>query len=226
MEGAILLSRAIIDSEVFASEKLLKIWIWLLVRAAHKDHSFPIRIGQGQSIVKVKRGELIFGRLSAENELFIDGSTIYKGIKKLEALGNITIESNSHYSIITICNYDYYQNFKTYKVAAKEQPSSSQVAAGEQPSNTYKQVNNENYIPPDGWQDHEEVKEYIQKHFPKLLQMKKPLTHTEHLKLIAKHGKEEVKAIYYEMENWRGLLSKNDNAYYTANNWLNRRGKR
>jgi hypothetical protein len=146
MEGAILLSRALIDSEVFASEKLLKIWIWLLVKANFKERNIPIKIGAGQSVVTIKRGQLLFGRLSAENELFIDGSTIYKCIKKLEAIGNISIESNSHYSVITICNYDYYQDFNTYAVTAKEQPRNNQVTAEEQPSNTPNKENNDKKV--------------------------------------------------------------------------------
>jgi hypothetical protein len=145
MEGAILISRALIDSEVFASEKLLKIWIWLLIKANFKERQVPIKIGAGQSVVTIKRGQLLFGRLSAENELFIDGSTIYKCIKKLEKLNNIEIKSNSHYSIITICNYDHYQDFKSYRVASNEQASNSQVTATEQPSNTPNNDNNEDY---------------------------------------------------------------------------------
>lgn len=136
MDGAILISRALIDSEVFASEKLLKIWIWLLIKANFKERQVPIKIGAGQSVVTIKRGQLLFGRLSAENELFIDGSTIYKCIKRLEKLKNIEINSNSHYSIITICNYDKYQNFNTYKVTGNEQASNSQVTADEQASNS------------------------------------------------------------------------------------------
>jgi hypothetical protein len=144
MEGAILLSRALIDSEVFASEKLLKIWIWLLIKANFKERQVPIKIGAGQSVVTIKRGQLLFGRLSAENELFIDGSTIYKCIKRLEKLKNIEINSNSHYSVITICNYEHYQDLNNYKVAAKEQPSNKQVTGKEQPSNTPNKDNNAN----------------------------------------------------------------------------------
>ena len=59
-------------------------------------------------------------------------------------MGNISIQSSNHYSIITICNYDTYQDGNNYKVAADEQPSSSQVAADEQPSSTTKKENKEN----------------------------------------------------------------------------------
>jgi hypothetical protein len=134
--GFILISRNIIDSDVFASQKLLKIWIWCLCRANYKDRTIPLNIGRGETIVKIKRGSFLFGRHKAEEELFIDGSTIYKSMKKLEELKMIKINSNNQYSVVTICNYDNYQQAKNYKVTGKEQPSNNQVTGKEQPSNT------------------------------------------------------------------------------------------
>ena len=104
--GYIKLHRQILDSEVFASQKMLKIWVWCLCKANHKTNFVPIKKGRGKMTVKLKRGEFLFGRFKAEEELFIDGSTIYKIMKKLEQLGNILIKSNNHYSIVTICNYN------------------------------------------------------------------------------------------------------------------------
>ncbi len=142
--GYILLSRSVLDSDVFASQKLLKIWIWCLCKANFKDRAIPLKIGKGDTIVKVKRGSFIFGRHKAEDELFIDGSTIYKSIKKLENMNMINIKSNNQYSVITICKYDTYQNSKEYKVTTKEQPSNSEVTTKEQPSNTTNTLPNVN----------------------------------------------------------------------------------
>ena len=99
--GFILLSRGILDSDVFASQKLLKIWIWCLCKANFKDKSVPLKIGKGETILRVKRGSFIFGRNKAEEELFIDGSTIYKSMQKLKQMEMIEIESNNQYSIVT-----------------------------------------------------------------------------------------------------------------------------
>ena len=146
-KGFILLSRNIIESEVFASQKLLKIWVWCLCKSNFKDRSVPLKIGRGETIVKVSRGSFIFGRHKAEEELFIDGSTIYKAIKQLEKLEMISIVSNNQYSIVTVNKYNEYQNSESYKVATKEQPSNNQVTAEEQPrntTNTLKQDNKDN----------------------------------------------------------------------------------
>lgn len=148
--GFILLSRSILDSDVFASQKLLKIWIWCLCKANYKDKSIPLKVGKGERIIKVKRGSFLFGRFKAEEQLYIDGSTIYKLMQKLKDLEMITIESNNQYSVVSICNYDIYQNADNYKVTSKEQPSNNEVTTEGQPSNTTKNINNE-----------KELKEYI-----------------------------------------------------------------
>ena len=142
--GYILLSRSVLDSDVFASQKLLKIWVWCLCKSNFKDRFVPLKIGKGETVVTVKRGSFIFGRHKAEDELFIDGSTIYKSIKKLEQMEMIKIESNNQYSIVTVCKYDTYQQANSYKVTTKEQPSNSEVTAKSQPSNTTKTLPNVN----------------------------------------------------------------------------------
>lgn len=139
--GFILLSRSILESDVFASQKLLKIWIWCLCKANFKDKTVPLKVGKGERLVKVKRGSFIFGRYKAEEQLFIDGSTIYKLMQKLKDLEMIEIKSNNQYSIITICNYDYYQSVDNYQVTTKEQPSNNKVTTKEQPKNTTKNDN-------------------------------------------------------------------------------------
>ena len=140
----ILLARSIIESDVFASQKLLKIWIWCLCKASHTDRPVPLKVGKGETTVKLKRGQFIFGRHKAEYELCIDGSTIYKAMQNLQKMGNISIKSNNQYSIITIANYDTYQDPHKYKVTTKEQPKNNQVTGKGQPSNTDKNVNKVN----------------------------------------------------------------------------------
>lgn len=136
MEGSILLHRKLLDSEVFASEKRLKVWLWLLLRAAYKERHIPIIIGKGESIITIQRSQLLFGRYKAEETLNIDGSTIYKILQWMQKEEMINIESNSHYTIITINNYDTFQTFGLNEVTANEQPCNNQVTAIKQPSNS------------------------------------------------------------------------------------------
>ncbi len=135
--GFISLHRRIVDSAVFASEKRLKVWIWLLLKASYTERFIPISVGRGQQVVKINRGQLIFGRFAAEEALNISGSTIYKILQWLETNEMITTESNSHYSLITINNYNAYQSPSLEKVTADDQPDDSQLMTNEQLSNTY-----------------------------------------------------------------------------------------
>jgi hypothetical protein len=142
MEGYLKLYRQIIDSEIFASPNGLKIWIWCLCKASYKEKYMPIQIGRGEGSVKIEVGSFLFGRFKAEQELDLSGSMIYRWMKRFEDLGMINIVSNSHYSIITICNWETYQDTKT----ESEQPLNSRWTADEQPLNTNKKDNKDKNI--------------------------------------------------------------------------------
>jgi hypothetical protein len=169
MEGYIKLHRQILDSGVFASAYGLKVWIWCLCKAGYKDRFVPVKTGIGETIVKLNVGSFIFGRYKAEDEIGIDGSTIYKWIKKLELMEMITISSNTHYSIITICNWDTYQTNENNE----EQPKNNQVTTKEQPSNTNKKVkkvkNSKEYIIDDWKTSFSIYKEELTKAYKKLI---------------------------------------------------------
>lgn len=104
------LHRDLIESYCFANPNHLKVWIWLLLKANFKKTYIPFTIGRGITTIELDRGQLIFGRFTAEEELGMDGSMIYRILKKLEELEQIIIEPNNKYSIISICKYDSYQN--------------------------------------------------------------------------------------------------------------------
>lgn len=140
--GWIKLHRKLLDSQVFANEGLLKVWIYCLCRANHDVSYVPITTGKGTTEVKVDKGQFIFGRKSSAKDLGMNQSTLYKRLKKLEKLGNCNTQSNSHYTLVTICNWETYQDSKKPLEQGKEQLSNNQVTTREQPSNTDKNDNN------------------------------------------------------------------------------------
>jgi hypothetical protein len=149
--GFIIISREIIEHKIFLSEKMLKIFIWCIAKASYKSSFVKLKTGRGDTEIEVKRGQFIFGRQKAEQELSICGSTIYKIMKKLQSFGTIEQNSNSHFTLVTVCNYDTYQDLKTYKyqasnkqVTSKEQASNKQVTSKEQASNTYNTFKQDN----------------------------------------------------------------------------------
>jgi hypothetical protein len=141
-EGCILLSRSIIESNVFQNEKWLKVWVWCLLKANHKKQMVPITTGKGQTVVEIDRGQFIFGRHKAAESLKMNPSTVRNVMDKLEKLQNIAMQKDSHYTIVTICNYEGYQNLENYKGQAKGQPKDRQRTGKGQPKDTNKNVKN------------------------------------------------------------------------------------
>jgi DNA-binding Lrp family transcriptional regulator len=107
--GYIRLWRKLLESILFLNEGLLKILIWCLLRANHKETFVQVKTGRGISEVKLMPGTFLFGRESAAKELHMSPSTVWKRILKLKKLDFLNIESNSHYSIIYIINWSIYQ---------------------------------------------------------------------------------------------------------------------
>ena len=107
------LHRGILDTQAFCHPITFKIWCWLLLKANFKDSFMLLKTGKGYTEIKVKRGQVIFCRFKAEEELSIDGSTIYKHLEKLKEWNNIEIKTTNQCSIITIINYNNYQDKKT-----------------------------------------------------------------------------------------------------------------
>lgn len=132
MSDWIKIHRGVLDSFCFANSDHFKIWIWMLLKANYKKSFIPLNYGRGTTTIEVDRGQFIFGRNRAQEELKINGSAIYRIMQKFEDLKQISIESNSHYSLITICNYNSYQNIKD----KDEQPVNSQRTTGEQLANS------------------------------------------------------------------------------------------
>lgn len=140
--GWVKLHRKLLESRVFANEGLLRVWIYCLCRANHEVNYVPIKTGKGETEVQVNPGDFIFGRNSVASDLRMNPSTLYKRMKKLESMDNINIQSNSHYSVVSICNWETYQNPEYTEEQPKEQASNNQVTGREQAGNTDNNVNN------------------------------------------------------------------------------------
>lgn len=108
--GWICLHRQLIESRAFQNEGLLKVWIWCLLKANHERAWVTIKSGKTIQEVEVLPGQFVFGRNSASKELKIPGSTIRNRMAKLKKMQNLDIKADSNYSIITIINWESYQD--------------------------------------------------------------------------------------------------------------------
>lgn len=109
-DGYVKLYRRLIESRIFCQPIDLKIWIWLLLKASYKTQYTSFKIGKGEVTVKVKRGQLIYGRKRVADELQIPSSTIERHLRHMVTDEAIIFEAHKNYSIITICNFDVFND--------------------------------------------------------------------------------------------------------------------
>ena len=124
------LFRKILKSPIWKNEKALKIWLWCLLKATHIEREQLV----GQKIVHLEKGQFVFGRNTASDELDMKESTVYKYIKLLEKLQMISIKSNNKFSIVSIEKWEDYQ--------IEELKNNNKRTTKEQQSNTNKNVKN------------------------------------------------------------------------------------
>ena len=134
MAGWIKLHRKLKDSLVFDNPDLLKVWIWCLLKATHDDYIQMI----GLQEVELKKGQFIFGRKVAANELKMSESKTYRLIKKLENMQNLNIKANNKFSVITIENWEIYQSDNNNNEQQSEQQMNNKRTTNEQQMNTNK----------------------------------------------------------------------------------------
>jgi hypothetical protein len=135
--------RKIVDSQAFQNSDLLKVWIWCLARANHTPGWETVTTGRGTTEVYLKPGQFIFGRKSAAKQLRMKPGSVYDRIRKLERMENIRTQPNTHFTIITICNWKTYATAGNDVQQETQQATNTQPATNPQPTNTEKNVKNE-----------------------------------------------------------------------------------
>lgn len=160
-KGWLKLHRSIITSSVFANSKLLKLWIWILCKA----FTVPAKVTIGLQNVDVEKGQFVFGRFAAANELQMTNSTVYRYLKLLEKERMVVVKSNNKFSIVSVVNWCDYQDRKE----KEEQQKNNKRTTNEQQMNTnkeyreYKELKNKDnkdnkeFVPP----TIEEINSYI-----------------------------------------------------------------
>ena len=140
MEGTFIkLDRKILKWEWFDDPYMFKTFVYLLLKANHKNNKW-----QG---IEIKKGQLITSRLKLATALRFSEMKIRTCLNKLKSTNEITIQTTSHYSVITICKYALYQEFTStinqQIDQQSNQPSTSHQPAINQPSTTNNNDNND-----------------------------------------------------------------------------------
>ena len=113
MEGWIKLSMTIFEWEWFYDDIMLRGWIYLLLKANHKDGSW-----HG---LEVKRGQLVTSLSTMARDMRISMQQARRILSTLKQTYEIACEATSHFTLISICKYEFYQSEGKQKQQANQQ---------------------------------------------------------------------------------------------------------
>lgn len=131
--------RKSVGSLPWSSGDLFKLWHLCLYKASFDDRDITFN---GMT-VSLNRGQFVTGRTAMRDKMNegvkpaqqVNSSFVWRGLKKFEKAGMLNISSNPKYSVITIVNWDKYQE--------SEQLPNSYRTATEQQTDTNKNYKND-----------------------------------------------------------------------------------
>lgn len=140
--GYIKIWRKMQDSGLQDNLELFGFFTNLVLMANHKEKKFLLN----GNFITVPRGSLITGRNSLAKQFKVSPSKVWRMFDILKRGQIVDIKPNSKYSVVSICNYDKYQDLN-YKIKQHTgQVANSKRTASEQQVNTNNNVNNVNNV--------------------------------------------------------------------------------
>ena len=104
--GFVCLWRKSLDCSAFKNANIWYFWSYCLMKASHKKYIALI----GFKEIEINPGQFIFGRRKASTELSLSEQEIRTCVRFLEKIGNLTQTSTQRFSLISIVNWDTYQD--------------------------------------------------------------------------------------------------------------------
>jgi len=141
-DGWIKLHRKILDNPISEKPTWAWLWIYLLLRANHQDKEF---IFNGEKTI-CRRGQILTGRTDISKSTRIPPTTVERILNYLESEHQIGQEKTSKNRLITIRNYNQYQQTDS---KADSKKKDKRTTSGQQ-ADTNKNIKNDKevYIEP------------------------------------------------------------------------------
>lgn len=154
-EGFVLLHRKLLEWEWYDDANTMRLFIHCLLRANHKNNKWQGKI--------IKKGSFVtsYEKLSIETGLSIQ--QIRTSIEKLKSTGELTYQSTSQYSIITVNNWDKFQqdNKQNNKqITNNQQTNNKQITTNNNDNNDNNSIINNSIIAKFKKPTLEEIKNY------------------------------------------------------------------
>jgi DNA replication protein DnaD len=145
LEGYIKLHRKIRESALWLELTRFdkrSAWVDMLLRVNHKDRSVVI----GNKIFHIEKGQFITSQLHLAEAWHWNKETVKVFLDLLVSLNQIRYKASNKFTIITIRNWDIYQNSVLPKPATKPTPKQHQNGINSSTNNNEKNENNEKNI--------------------------------------------------------------------------------
>ncbi|PVH26264.1 hypothetical protein [Sphingobacterium corticibacter] len=133
-QGWIKLHRSLLEWEWYDDINTKVLFLHLLLKANHKEKSYKGML--------VKRGEIVTGRIVLASELRMSEQQVRTALNRLKSTNEITIKTTNKNSVISIVNYDFYQDVDSEQPA--KQPTGNQQITNQQPTNNQQSTTNKN----------------------------------------------------------------------------------
>lgn len=123
--GWIKLHRSLLEWEWFTEPHTCHLFTYLILAANHRDGSY-----RG---TPVKRGQLITGRQSLSERTGLSEKQVRTALKRLVGSSEIATEASNRYTLITVMNYDKYQQLEPVQEEEKADEGPTDGPAKGQP---------------------------------------------------------------------------------------------
>lgn len=137
MSGWIKLHRATQDSAIASHPEYLAVWVHLLLRAQYS----ATQCVMGRVVVRLEAGQLVFGRIKFAAQVGISEAKVRAALDVMKSLNMITIKSMAKFSIISITNWQKYQDDN--QQITEEQPATNQQRTSNEPASGHIQESKE-----------------------------------------------------------------------------------
>lgn len=134
MKGYIKLHRKLLENPIHGNMKYAWLWIVLLLLASHKGTEFL----HGNKLIKLECGQLLTGRKQLAEKSGIKEGTIETILNYLESQQQIQQQKTTKYRVITILNWDKYQQDQQQI----QQQNNNKITTKRQQNDTFKNVKN------------------------------------------------------------------------------------
>ena len=213
--------RSFLDWEWYSDTNCVRLALHFILKANYQSKKW-------KGII-INRGQLVTSRGQLSEETGLSEAQIRTALYKLDRCGFITKSGTRNYTIITICNYDSYQQ-KQDGCEDGEQPTDNQQITNEQPTDNqqitttkeYKKERIEEYTHTlvdtkkgvVGGKEAAELVAWIEHDVPTVAAMPEPITETEAAWMLKQYAVEDIRRLISTMHS-KGAYKSNANAYTT-----------